>query len=95
MTDRNMIEGTIALNQSYLSKEEQEEVYDLLVKCKGAFSLRNEVGTCPNIEEDLQVTDKFLLCIRPFQVTEENKHMIDKEMQRLVLLYILKQKMSQ
>ena len=48
----------IALNQSGLSKEEQEEVYDLLVKNREVFSLRDKNGTCPNIEVDLEVIDK-------------------------------------
>ena len=51
-------ESKIAINQSCLSKEEQEEVYDLFVKYRGSFSLRNEIGTFPNIEIDLQVIDK-------------------------------------
>ena len=57
MTDRQIIESTIDLSQSCLSKE-QEEVYKLLVKYREAFSLRDEIGTCPNIEVDLQVIDK-------------------------------------
>ena len=35
-----------------MSKEEQEEVYDLLVKYNGAFSLRDEIGTGPSNEVD-------------------------------------------
>ena len=36
---------------------------DMLYKYKEAFSLRNEIGTCPNIEVEIDVTDKspFLL----------------------------------
>ena len=55
MTDRNIIESTIDLNQSSLP---QKEVYNLLVKHRGAFSLRDEIGACTNIEVDLQVIDK-------------------------------------
>ena len=48
----------MALKQLGLSKEEQKEGYDLLVKYQGAFSLRDEIGTGPNIEVDLQVIAK-------------------------------------
>ena len=65
----------------------------MLVKYRDTFSLRDEIGQCPNIEVDIQVTDKSLLCIRPFHVKEEDKPVIDKEMRRLVHLGILKQDM--
>ena len=47
---QKIMESTLTFHQSYLSKEEQEEVYNLLVKYWSAFSLRDEIGTCPNIE---------------------------------------------
>ena len=45
---------------------------------------------CPNIEVDLQDIDKSPFFIRPFHVKEKDKLLIDKEMQRLVHLGILK-----
>ena len=65
------------LSQSSLSKEEQE-VYTRLAKYREAFSLRDEIGTCPNIEVDLQDTDISPFFIRPFHGKEEDKSMIDK-----------------
>ena len=94
ITDRQIIESTINLSQSCLLKEEQEDVYKLLVKYTEAFSPRDEIGTCPNIEVDLQVIDKSSFFIRSFHVIEEDKPMIDIEMQRLVHLCILKKDMS-
>ena len=44
----------------------KETSYGLLYKYKDAFSLRDETGTCPNIEVEIDITDKspFLLdCI--------------------------------
>ena len=32
---------------------------DLLYRYKEAFSLRDEIGTCPNIEVEIDVTDKL------------------------------------
>ena len=63
MSDREILEKYIHLSNSCLHKEEKEEVMDMFYKYKEAFSLRNEIGTCPNIEIEINVTDKlpFLL----------------------------------
>ena len=39
MTDRKIIQSTADLSQSCLSREEQEEVHNVLVKYRKAFSL--------------------------------------------------------
>ena len=39
-------------------EEEKREVMDMLYKYKKAFSLRDEIGTFPNIEVGIYVTDK-------------------------------------
>ena len=56
----------------------------MLFKCKEAFSLRDEIGTCPNIGVEIEVTDKSPFFIRPYHMREENKAIIDKEMKRLL-----------
>ena len=63
MTDREILEKYINLELSCLNKKEQVEVMDLLYKYREVFSLRDEIGTCPNIEVEIEVTDKspFLL----------------------------------
>ena len=53
---------------------------DMLFKYREAFSLRDEIGTCPNIEVEVDVTDKSPFFIRPCHVREEDKAFIDKEM---------------
>ena len=37
---------------------EKMEVGDMLNEYKDAFSLRDEIGTCPNIEVEINITDK-------------------------------------
>ena len=58
MTDRDILEKYIDLGASCLNKEERLKVMDMLYKYKEAFSLRDEIGTCPNIEVEIEVTDK-------------------------------------
>ena len=79
MTDREILEKYINLNNSCLCKEEKIKVMDMLYKYKKAFSLRDEIGTCPNIELEIDVTDKSPYFIRPYHVREEDKTFIDKE----------------
>ena len=67
------------------------KVMDMLYKYKEAFSLRVEIGTCPNIEVEIEVTDKSPFFIRPYHATEEDKAVIDKEMKRLCYMGILKE----
>ena len=53
---------------------------DKLYKYREAFSLRDEKGTCPKIEVEIDVTDKSPFFIRPYHVREEDKAFIDKVM---------------
>ena len=94
MTDREILDKYINLDNSCLAKAEKEQVRDLLYQYKNAFSLRGEIGLCPNIEIEIDVTDKSPFFIRPFHANEDNKEILDKEMKRLCYLGILKEGFS-
>ena len=66
----------------------------LIYKYKDVFSLRDEIGTCPNIEVEIEVPDRRPFFIRPFHAREEDKAILDKEMKRLCYLDILKEGFS-
>ena len=66
----------------------------MLYKYKKAFSLRDEIGTCPNIEVETDVMDKYPFFIRPYDVKEEDKTLIDKEIKEICYLGILKERFS-
>ena len=72
-------------------EKEKREVLDILYKYKEVFSLRDEIGTCPNIEVEINVTNRSPFFIRPYHVKEEDKTLIDKEMKCLCYLGILKE----
>ena len=91
-TDREILEKYINLEMSCLNKKEKVEVMDMLYK--EAFSLRDEIGTCPNIEVEIEVTDRSPFFIRPYHVREEDKVVMDKEMKRLCYMGILKEGFS-
>ena len=66
----------------------------MIYEYKDAFSLRDEIGTCPNIEIDIDVMDRMSFFIRPYHAREEDKRILDKEMKRLCYLGILKESFS-
>ena len=80
------------VDSSCLTKEERKEVMDMLYKSKEAFSLRDKIGTCPNIEVEIDVMDKSPFFIRPYHVKEEDKTLIDKEMKRFMLSRYIKRR---
>ena len=57
-TDKEILEKYINLDNSCLNEEEKVKVMNMLFDYKEAFSLRDEIGTCPNIEVEIDVTDK-------------------------------------
>ena len=58
MTDREILEIYINLDNSCLNKEEKIKLMNILFEYKEPFSLRDEIGTWPNIEVKIDVTDK-------------------------------------
>ena len=66
MTDKEMLDKYIDLDNSCLTKTEKKEVRNLIYEYKDAFSLKDEIGTCPNIEVEIDLTDKSPFFIIPF-----------------------------
>ena len=62
----------------------------MLYKYKEAFTLRDEIGTCPNIVVEIDVTDISPFFITPYHVKEEDKAFLYKEMKCLCNLGIVK-----
>ena len=93
-TDRQILESAVDLSQSCLTSAQKVEFFDLLEKYKDAFCLRDEIGLAPHMQVHLDMTDKTPFFIRPFTLKEDMKSKIDKEMDRLVKLGILKKGLS-
>ena len=72
----------------------KQKLRSLIYDYKDAFSLRDEIGMCPNIKVEIDVTDNSPFFIRPFHAKEEDKAILDKEMKRLCYLGILKEGFS-
>ena len=94
MMDREILEKYIDLEKPCLTKKEKKEVMDMVYKYKETFSLRDEIGTCPNIEVEIDVMDKLPFFLRPHHVKEKDRTLKDKEMKCLCYLGILKEGFS-
>ena len=53
------------------------------------FSLRDEIGTCPFIKVYLKLKDETPFFVHPYPMREEQKKVIQKEMDRLEHLGII------
>ena len=82
MSDREILDKFVDLDKSCLSNSEKKQVMDMLYKYKDTFSLRDEIGTCPNIEVKIDVIDKSPFFIGPYHVKEEDENILDREMKR-------------
>ena len=61
----------------------------MLIKNRDTFSLRDEIGECPNLEADIKLIDDSPFSVRPFPISESDKPFMDNQIERLVSLGIL------
>ena len=78
MTNREILDKYINLKNSCLTKQKKQKLKDIIYDYKDAFSLRDKIGTCPNIRVEIDVTDNSPFFIRPFHAKEEDKAILDK-----------------
>ena len=88
MLGRKILDKYIDLNKSCLTDLEKTKVIDMLYNYKDTFSLRDEIGTCPNIEVQIDVADKSPFFIRPYPVKEEDKMILDTNEEIMSFMYI-------
>ena len=89
MTDEEILDKYIDLSNSDLTLDEKETLMDTIKEHKQTFSLRDEIGQCPNIKIDIDVIDDSPFFVRPFPIHEEDKPIMDNYMVKLVSLGIL------
>ena len=78
------------LKDSILDGKEKEEFSMKGEQFTDVFSLRDEIGTCPFIEVHLKLKDETPFFVRPYPMREEQKKVIQKEMDRLEHLGIIR-----
>ena len=90
MTDTEILQMKLNLKDSVLDKKGNEEFLTNVEQFTDIFSLRDEIGTCPFIEVHLKLKDKTPFFVRLYPMREEQKKVIQKEMDRLQHLGIIR-----
>ena len=76
-SDEEIMYERIDLSTSALSRKEKARLMKLLIRYRDAFSLRDEIGECPNLEADIKVIDESPFFVRPFPISEGDKPFMD------------------
>ena len=88
MTDAEILRMKLKLDDSTLNEKQKEEFLAKLDDFHDVF--RDEIGTCPFIEVHLKLKDETPFFVRPYPMCEEQKKVIQKEMDRLKHLGIIR-----
>ena len=89
MTDEEILRLKVPFDKSILNAAEKECLIKLMLENTAAFSIRDEIGTCPYFEVKLKLRDDKPSFVRPYNIREDQKPIIQKEMDRLEKLGII------
>ena len=84
----------VELEGSILTESGKQTLVEMLFRNKRAFSLHSEVGNCPGVEATFDLTSEDPFYIRPYRVSQSEKILIDKELDKLVKMGVLEQGMT-
>ena len=89
MTDVEILRMKLNLTECSLDDKQKEEFLVKLDDFHDVLSLRDEIGTCLFIEVHLKLKDETPFFVRSYPMREEQKKVIQKEMDRLEHLGII------
>ena len=89
MTDTEILQMKLNLKDSVLDEKGKEEFLTNIEQFTDIFSLRDEIGTCPFVEVHLKLKDETPFFVRQYPMRQEQKKVIQKEMDRLEHLGII------
>ena len=94
MTDKEILQMKLNLQDSVLDEKGKEEFLAKVEQFTDIFSPRDDIGSCPFIEVYLKLKDETPFFVRPYPMREEQKKVIQKEMDRLKHLGIIHKGMT-
>ena len=89
MTDTEILRQKLNLEYLLLDEKGKEEFLTKTDDFHDVFSLRDEIGMCPFTEVHLRLKDETPFFVQPYAMWEEQKKVIQKEMDRLEHLGII------
>ena len=90
MTDEEILSLKVPFDKSSLTAAEKKCLLKIMLENTAAFSIRDEIGTCPYFEVKLKLRDDKPFFVRPYNIREDQKPIIQKEMDRLEKLGIIR-----
>ena len=78
MTDEEILHLKVPFDKSILTAAEKEHLIKLMLENIAAFSIRDEIGTCPYFEVKLKLRDDKPFFVRPYNIREDQKPIIQK-----------------
>ena len=94
MTDEEILRMKVPFDKSMLTAAEKERLIKLMLENTAAFSIRDEIGTCPYFEVKLKLRNDKPFFVRPYNIREDQKSIIQKEMDRLEKLGIIRKSLT-
>ena len=89
MIDAEILQLKLKLENSLLDEKGREEFLTRTDDFHDVFSLRDKIGMCPFIEVHLKLKDETPFFVHPYPMREEQKKVIQKEMDILEHLGII------
>ena len=68
MTDEEILRLKVPFDKSILTAAEKERLLKLMLENTAAFSIRDEIGTCPYFEVKLKLSDDKPFFVRPYNI---------------------------
>ena len=90
MTDSEKLRMKLNFKDSVLEEKGKGEFLTNVEQFTDIFSLRDKIGTCPFLEVHLKLKDETPFFVRLYPMREEQKKVIQKEMDRLEHLGIIR-----
>ena len=90
LNDEEILRLKVTHDKSMLTAAEKGRLIKLMMENTAAFSIRDEIGTCPYFEVKLKLRDDKPFFVRPYNIREDQKPIIQKEMDRLEKLGIIR-----
>ena len=87
--DLDILRDNINLENNCMSPKTLEKFWEVIKKRKAAFAIHDELGNV-DVEIKLNLKDESPFYIRPFPASESEKEVIDKEIEKLVKMGVLK-----
>ena len=78
MTDEEILRMKVPFDKSILSAAEKERLLQLMLQNTEAIRIRDEIGTCPYFKVKLKLRDDKPFFVRPYNIREDQKPIIQK-----------------